>query len=406
LQPLKLPNIDKKIIIQSFAKLYNNKNIENNITLPLLNKPNVVFFFLESWSAVNMKSYGFSKVTTPFYDSILKKSIHPKAMMAGGHRTTEGMFSVLTSYQNPLGKSIAKTQLQGFKYSSIIKTLNKRGYQSAFFQGTSKETSGTGSLAQSLGFKRSYGKRDIKERVYEENYWGVQDPDLYNFSLKIIDQIGEPFVIGINGATTHDDKIPKGVKTIKFVKDKEKNAQLNALHFSDKALGDFMNNIEAKYPNTLFLLFADHCGGVKGNSFENYLIPFAMYHKNLKAKNYNVYLSQRDIAPLIYDTVIGDYHESNISFSGKSLLSDKNFFADYYHNGTLGWIENNEIVELNIATNKNQCYEIVNFKNHKITCQNNSITTISNKMLSFTKISQELLFKGETEKFKKYRNKK
>jgi len=404
LQPIALPIVEEKVIENAFKELYTDKK---KMTIQSFKeKPNVVFLFLESWSAVNMKSYGYEHETTPFFDALLKKSVHPKAMMAGGHRTTEGVFATLTSLQNPLGKSVAKTNLQSFKYNSIVDMLvEKSGYGSAFFQGSAKETSGTGSLAQALGFKESYGKRDVVKRVYEENYWGVHDPDLYNFTLEKVEQMGEPFVIGINGVTTHDNKIPKKISSIKIVEDEQKNRELNALHFSDKALGDFMKQVEEKYPNTLFVLFADHCGGVKGSSFENYLIPFALYHKDLAPKFYDAFLSQRDIAPMVYDLVEGDYHESNLSFSGKSLFSDSKYFADYYHNGVLGWVENSKILELNLATQKSRCYEIKKFKALESKCQED-IMPFKNRALSFTKTSQELLFRGETEAFKNYRNRK
>jgi phosphoglycerol transferase MdoB-like AlkP superfamily enzyme len=401
LQPMVLPTVEQEIQDEAFKALY--RGINKGDFAPFKEKPNVVFLFLESWSAVNMKSYGYKHETTPFYDALLQKSVRPKAMIASGHRTTEGLFATLTSLQNPLGKSVAKSNLQSFSYSSIVEVLVKKsGYGSAFFQGSAKETSGTGSLAQALGFQGSYGKRDVTKRRYEENYWGVHDPDLYDFALEKIEQIKKPFVVGINGATTHDDKTPNGVEKLKFVDDERKNAQLNALHFSDKALGEFVTSVEKQYPNTLFVLFADHCGGVKGSSFENYLIPFALYHKKLTAKAYDVYLSQRDIAPMVYDLVYGDYHESNMSFSGKSLFSDEEFFADYYHNGVLGWVEDDEVLEVNIATNQERCYKVIHFKDQEQKCEDD-IMAKKNRAFSFTNVSQKLLFSGETEKFKAYR---
>ena len=404
LKKMKLPAIDKDEIKVAFRELYYPED-KSKKSLPQLTQPNIVFFFLESWSAVNMKSYGYPKSTTPFFDEMLKKSVHPKAMMAGGHRTTEGIFTTLVSYQNPLGRSIAKSNLEGFDYSSIIKILKQKGYGSAFFQGTSKETSGTGSLAQDLGFSKSYGKRDVQEKIYPENHWGVQDVDLYNFSLKQIDNMKKPFVIGINGATTHDDVLPEGFESKEFSEDRAYNKQLNALHFADMALGEFVKKIEKKYPNTLFVFFADHCGGVRGTIFQSYLIPFALYHKDLEPKNYDVMLSQRDIAPTVYDLAVGDYKKDKINFSGKSLLDDQRFFADYYHNGLLGWVEKDKILELNLATNKEKCYELKGFKNEEIECSN-KVRAFKKRMLSFTEVSQSLLFEGKTDKFIEYRNKK
>lgn len=403
LQKVKLPDVTQETIKESFARLY--PNTSSKMSFPLVKtKPNVVFFFLESWSAAYMKPYGFAHTTTPNFDALLQKSIHPTLMIAGGHRTTEGMFTSLTSLQNPLGKSVAKTQLQSFKYSSIIDTLNKEGYSSAFFQGTSKETSGTGSFAQSLGFEQSYGKRDVIERKYKENYWGVQDPDLYNFaSQKLQTTLKEPFVIGINGASTHDDKIPKGVQKIDFVKDKSLNNQLNALHFADKALSSFIAKIEKKYPNTIFVLFADHCGGGLTSSLKNYQIPFAIYSKKwIKPHNYHVVLSQRDIAPTLHDILLGDYKKSTTPFTGKSLVREKNhFFADYYHNGILGWIEGDDLVEINSATNTMECFKIENFKKLQSTCQEKE-QIMKENALAFTNISQNMLFSNQLQELKKY----
>ena len=390
LKKIDLPNIKNKIIKQSFNELYNEK--ENNISLPIITtKPNVVLLFLESWSLKHISP----KVTPKFY-KILNNSIRVNFMIASGHRTTEGIFAVLTSFQNPLGKSVAQTQLQNFHYTSLIDFFNDIGYYSAFFQGTSKETSGTGSLANSLGFKKSFGKRDIKKRIFEENYWGVHDIDLYNF---VLTKLSEPFIIGINGATTHDNKIPKKIKFINFT-NSDLDKELNALHFSDFALGKFIDEVEKKYPNTVFVLFADHCGGGLSGTLENYQIPFAIYSKKLiKPKFYNVILSQRDIAPTILDLVIGNYKKLAPNFSGKSLISDKIFFADYFHNGILGWIEGNKLIELNIATNKINCFKIQNLEKIKSKCIKEHFR-LKNHALSFTNISQELLFSGETNKFK------
>lgn len=401
LTPQKLPKMAEHEIEKSFQTLYDEPL--NSHKLPKLNQPNIVLFFLESWSGVNIQSYGYSKTTTPFFDKLLESSVHSKAMIASGHRTTEGIFATLTSMQNPLGRSVAKSNLQGFSYDSIVEMLKaKKGYSSAFFQGSSKETSGTGSLAQNLGFTQSYGKRDIEDRRYEENYWGVYDQDLYAFTLQKLKRMKSPFIIGINGATTHDDKLPKGIPSLKLSTDKRLNRSLNALHFADRALGEFIQKMQEEYPNTLFVLFADHCGGVKGGDFENYLIPFALYHKDLKPKNYDVFLSQRDIAPTIYDLVIGDYKKDKINFSGKSLFSDKHFFADYYHNGILGWVEGHSILEINLVTQQKRCFRIEYFRHQQVACSE-EVLSFEKHALNFTYISQKLLFSGKTKNFIGYR---
>ncbi len=169
----------------------------------------MVLVFLESWSSVYMKSYGSAKDSTPYFDTLRKRSLTTNETLAGGHRTTEGLFATLCSWQNPLGETIAQSQLQNYDYNCLPELLRNRGYATAFFQGTLENTSGTGAFAQALGFEQSYGKRDIKTRQYEENSWGVQDPDLYHFVLGSLDKMPQPFFIGINTATTHDSQVPE-----------------------------------------------------------------------------------------------------------------------------------------------------------------------------------------------------
>lgn len=382
--------------INTLNKLY-PKNEKTPIK-PMLNRPNIVMFFLESWSGVDMHSYGFAKTTTPFFDDILKKSIRPQAMIAGGHRTSEGLFTTLTSLQNPLGQSVAHSQLQNYSYNSILDIFNKDNYYTAFYQGTSKETSGVGSFAQKLGFKKSFGKRDVKNKIYENNSWGVQDPDLYNFVKHNLKDLDKPFFIGINGATTHDDEVPEAIKKIKFSDDDKFNKELNALHFSDMALKQFVEYMQKQYPNTLFIFFADHVGGISGNSFQNYLIPFAMYHKDINPKYYDYLISQRDISPTVLDMVYGNYRKLMPSASGKSLISDNKFFADYYHHGILGWIEGNLLLEYNNELKTKGCYKIIKFNKVPASC-NPTYNDLLNNLISFTKYSQQLLFNGTTKEF-------
>lgn len=405
LSKIKIEKLPPSLIESSLKEIYTNNITENN-NFPLIkNRPNIIFLFSESWSAKHMSAYGFKHKTTPIYDNILKQSLRPKFMIANGHRTTEGVFATLVSYQNPLGKSIAKTQLQNYKYSSIISELTEIGYESAFFQGSSKDTSGTGSLVNSLGFKKSYGKRDITKRIYEENYWGVQDTDLYKFiETKLHTRnIKEPFVLGINGATTHDIIVPDNQPLYNFSEKDTLNKKLNALRFADQELGKFISNIENSFPNTIFVIFSDHCGGAISGTLENYMIPFAIYSKkHIQPKYIDSILSQRDIAPSLYDLVIGLKKDNKMSFTGKSIFRTNKFYADYFHNGILGWIENTDLIEVNTSTLKMSCYKIQNYTKKKKSCSSKNLQ-MKHRALSFTTTSQKLLFDGKTQDFYKYK---
>lgn len=393
-----VPPLDKKALPGVMRDLYAENAPYTHVPV----RQNVVLFFLESWSGSLMQPYGGPRSVTPFYDAILPQSLHPRAAVAGGHRTTEGMFAALASYQNPLGNTIAKTRLQNFRYTTLIDLLKRNGYSSAFFQGTAKETSGTGALAQSLGFAESYGKEDIEARPLGTNNWGVYDQDLYGFALQKIDGMHAPFVIGINGATTHDDKLPEGVARQHYSSDVKLNNRLNALHFADAALGDFVTAVRKRYPDTLFVFFADHCGGGMEGNFKNYMIPLAFYGKHVKPQKVNAYVSQRDIAPTVVDLVLGDYKTLAPDFTGKSLVTDGRFFADYYRNGVLGWIEGNLLIEYTPEADKLACFDVAGLTDDPIPCGPGA-ERFRTRLSVFTALSQTLLFQGKTGSFHRYR---
>lgn len=392
--PIKVP--ESLDVHTTLKGMYKNKlNINNNGENW---KPNIIFIFLESWPAMYMQSYGYDKNTTPFFDELRKKSLSSLEMIAGGHRTTEGLYTSLCSAQNPLGQTIAQSQLQEYKYQCLPHSLRDIGYETLFFQGSHKNTSGTGAFAQSLGFSQSYGKADISKRKYEENYWGVYDQDLYEHVYNSIKKSKSPLLIGINTNTTHDVRLPKGIKD-KFSRKTPNPLNLNALNFSDVALKEFFNKVEnnKEMNDTLWVIVADHTAGLKTSRLNNYRVPFLIYHKNkVKPQQLKRVASQRDISPTIMDIL--DLTVP-INFTGKSLINSNNppYFADYYHSGILGWIEDDLLIEIGVSDPLNiSCYNYIsdNQQNNKIPCPDN-VEAKRNHAISFTHKSQSLLFNGQ-----------
>lgn len=368
---------------------------------------NVVMILLESWSGSYMQSYGYDKPTTPFFDDLRKKSLTTLATMAGGHRTTEGMFSTMCSWQNPLGQTVAQSQLQNYAYRCLPQILDERGYHTAFFQGTLKNTSGTGAFAQLLGFKHSYGKEDVDDTQYPHNSWGLQDPDLYRYVLKQLKQMPQPFFVGINTNSTHSTELPPGVDP-QFEGDDSETTYLNVLRFSDEALKSFILSF-ANYPdlsNTIFVIVADHAGRSKGgvkslnSNFNKYKIPFLIYSPGIvKPKQLDIVNTQRDIAPTLLYTMNID---GKAPFTGLALQDPTGTHAaDYYHDGALGWIEGRNGVEFNIDNVEQlNCFSVARETATLLPakCGKTQIQQ-RRRALAFTHLNQSLLFEGKTAEF-------
>lgn len=391
-------NLPDTLDINGTLKKMYPRDIKTNSTAASW-RPNIIFILLESWPSMYMKSYGYDKEVTPFFDGLRKKSLTSLEMIAGGHRTTEGMFSSFCSAQNPLGQTIAQSQLQEYHYECLPHILRKDGYTTAFFQGTNKNTSGTGAFAQLLGFSESFGKRDISKRNFNENYWGVYDQDLYRYIYQSLKTKKSPVLFGINTNTTHDIKLPKGIAP-HFNSNKDSPKRLNTLFFADSALKDFFNKVEndPEIGDTLWVIVADHTAGLKTSRLNNYRIPFLIYHKNkILPQLVNRAASQRDISPTVLSILGRNIPET---FTGKSLTSNDNtpYFADYYHAGILGWIEDNWLLEIPLsAPDKISCYDYLTDKlqKSKLPCPA-STKQYKNNALSFTQKSQSLLFNGKS----------
>lgn len=364
---------------------------------------NVVVLLLESWSGAFMAPYGHKLVTTPNFDRLRTEGLTTRAMLAGGSRTTEGMFATFCSAQNPLGQTVAQSQLQNYDYNCLPELLRGAGWHAAFFQGTNKETSGTGSFAQLLGFEESFGKRDIRQGnpQFGQNSWGYHDPDIYRFALEKMQRMPQPFLVGINTNSTHDHLLPDDVSPL-LPGDSRADRYRNVLHFSDVALNDFIAEVRAtpELADTIFVLVADHSGLTPPQPLQKHLIPFAILAPDMPPIMRDVVASQRDIAPTLLQML-------NIAipgyYTGTSLLADPTHthYADYYHQGVLGWVEADHAVEFPVnSLERITCLSLKHGLGNTSTVPcNQDGKSMQARALAFTHISQSLLFSGKLGQF-------
>ncbi len=368
---------------------------------------NVVLILLESWSGAYMAPYGSDIVTTPNFDQLRTQGLSTRVMMAAGSRTTEGMFATFCSTQNPLGQTVAQSQLQNYNYDCLPEILRDAGWHTAFFQSSNKETSGTGSFAQLLGFKQSFGKREMsrEKQQYAQNSWGYQDPDLYRFTLEKMRRMPQPFLVGINTNSTHDSQLPEGIVPLGPT-DNQAGRYRNILHFADAALGEFISAVRntPELKDTIFVLVADHSGPTPPQPLQQHLLPFAILAPQIAPQMLDEIASQRDIAPTLLQLL-------NLTipshFTGSSLLQAGSPppFSDYYHQGILGWIEGEQGLEFPINEPQQQkCFSLARQLNSKQThpCGDEAMA-MQQRALAFTHTSQSLLFSGELKRFAELR---
>ena len=386
-----------KIMRSLYASVPDVNNHEQTVK-----KYNLVFVLMEGWAADLMSAYGYEEVTTPFFDSLKEKSLAPSGVISGGVRTTEGIYAIFCSQQNPLGETVAQSSLQNNQYQCLPDLLKRQGWHTAFFQGSHKETSGTGAFAQSLGFTDSYAKEDMPDGRYEHNYWGAHDPDIYDYVLDNLDKMSKPFLVGINTNSTHDIRVPPGVKPF-FGNANSKKKHESILHFADQAMKEFFDKFKEKpyYKDTIFVLLSDHTGGKHKSIAAKYFIPGIIFSEGITpVSKVDRYVSQRDFSPTVLE-LLG--LPASRSFTGKSLISETEdeYFADYFDAGSVGWITGDSLVETSVNKPSDmKCYSLENGLVDAIPVQcDEGHRNRSEQSLVFTAYSQDLLFEGRTKDF-------
>lgn len=379
-------------INRAFNEIYNSLNTSRlNKIDKNFNK--IVFVFLEGWTAYNMNSYGADYNATPNYDKLMKASLTSFATVAGGHRTTEGIFSSYCSYPNPLGKTVAKTHLQNFSYECLPQILRDEGWQTEFIQGSLKETSGTGSFVQALGVQKSFGREDIAYKELGYNYWGAHDGDIYKFAFDRLNTNKKIF-LGINTNSNHDFKMPKGVEP-KFGQDNNLFKNLSITYYADQELGKFVDKLFLDHPDSLLIMVGDHTGFTTGLIHHQYMVPFLIYYPGISARRINAVTTQRDIAPTILDIL--NLPNKSKHFTGRSLIGNEIFYSDVFHNGEFAWFENKKMFIFNSKDNSTKSYEFGENIRELVKIENDP--TAIQRAKAFIQKTQDLLFIGETKKF-------
>ncbi|MDQ6989046.1 MAG: sulfatase-like hydrolase/transferase [Mariprofundaceae bacterium] len=347
---------DKDALFADLYPLHSNPENKMKVQHTDLAAKNIVLLFLESWNAAWMRSYNpsFAHDVTPHFDQFRQQAISADLTLAGGHRTVEGVFTTMCSFQNPLGSSIAHSALLNLDYLCLPELLQQQGYQTVFIQGSHRDTGNVGSFAQSLGFQESLGKGQLPSGTLPHNAWGLQDDDLYKVVLDKLDSQTAPFFYAINTTSTHDTILPPHVQPLLQAKSSQ-DKHINVMAYADQAFGRFMQAFaQTKWAeNTIIVVVADHTAQIYSSYLHEYMIPMAIKAPDVAAKMLPYATSQRDIAPTLLE-LLG--LPAAPSFSGKSLLSSPTFFADYYHQQHLGWIEGDVLLDVDLSNAQTRCY--------------------------------------------------
>lgn len=294
---------------------------------------NLIFLLLESWSVDHLGSYhGPDGEVSPHFDALAADGRKFTRCFAAGQRSVEGVQATLTGIPALNGLPRIDAGMGVSRFTRLGALATQHGYRTLFVQSSARDSFKIQGVARSAGFAEFYGKEDIPLLL------DYPDPDLATFGwdydtlmflLGKLDGETQPFLAYVFTGTTHSPYPAlegHGVRAPHTL-DGE-NGYVNALHYADWSLGEFMRAARQQpwFDNTVFILTADHVPRFHhGDFLSRFHIPCLIYGPGLIAPGSDdTIASQLDMLPTMVD-LLGFPDE--FAALGESLLRKEGGWA-------------------------------------------------------------------------------
>lgn len=213
--------------------------------------------------------------------------------------------------------------------TSLPLQLRKLGYETNYWYGGSLGNGNFSHFSPACGFNHAYSAVDICDPKAPRSWLGVYDHIFLQKAAELIrnmDDARQQFHFIYTTSNHGPYKLP--LKELGFVPEKIMNVQpdvlkeaivpkvLGAYWYADRAINKFIQEMKAKYPDSLFIVTGDHgsqCGELQHTSLINreYTIrerrsPVLMFHHSELTQNSladNVIGSHMNILPTIFELI-------------------------------------------------------------------------------------------------------
>lgn len=258
---------------QIMKKIYQT-TVDTTIHVLKTDRPNIVLFILESWSADLIEDLGGKPGITPEFKKLQENGILFDQIYASGSRSEQGMASIFSGFPAHPISSITVQPDKIVKLPSVVKDLSKAGYTTAFYFGGQLIYGNIKSYIFFNGFDKVMEGADFPESL-PQGKLGIHDQFTLSYLLDDLTNMKQPFFASLFTLSTHSPWDQPFEKPLKWG-DNERE-YINAAYYTDHCLGKFFETARQKpwFNNTLFIIVADH----SHNSYRNWHPESKEYHK-------------------------------------------------------------------------------------------------------------------------------
>jgi phosphoglycerol transferase MdoB-like AlkP superfamily enzyme len=326
------------------------------------NRPNVVLFIMESFTADLTKSLGNADGITPKFDSLAKQGVLFSRIYSTGNRTDKGVLGTLAGFPSLATGNLVKYTNKMQKLPAISQQFLKNGYSTSFFYGGQSEFDNYKAFILTHGYQTLIDKGSFKEKDMNSK-WGAYDGVLFNRQLMELNKEKQPFFSTTLTLTNHEPFEVPG--THKFGSETNAESFKSTAYYTDSCINDFLIKAKSKlwYKNTLFIFIADHGHNLPKMTSEVYMperyhIPLMFFGEVIKpeyrGKVYSRPGSQTDLAATLMKQL--DIDAQPFTWSKNLFNPYTNAFAFFSWDNGLGFITETQTVSFD-NTGKRILYE-------------------------------------------------
>ena len=299
---------------------------------------NVIVVIMEGMSYNKTAHGGNTRNLTPFLDELMDKSLSFSNCYTSGTHTYCGIYTTFVSYP-VIFRNQALKRIPVLQYDCIAATLQKNGYQTAYFTTHDKEFDNVAGFLSLNGVERIVSQADYPMSEVKTTL-GVPDDFMFRFSMDVYDEMyanGKPFFAAMMTASDHGPfYIPD------YFEPRSEEIKYQITEYADWSLRRFIELASEKpwFDNTLFVFVADHGAALD----TDYSIPLSYFHsplvfympKHMQAVENECIASQMDVFPTVMG-VLGKSYVNNTF--GIDLLNENRRYAYFMGDDKYGVLD-------------------------------------------------------------------
>ena len=339
--------VAQQVAQRNFKRLYSHTPNLNSTSVLKTQQPNILLIILEGFTAKIIDPARRNPEVTPNFNRLIKSGIFFNHYYASGDRTDKGLISILSGYPAQTKTSIIKYANKTEKLPTISLDLKKQGYQTSFVYGGDVNFSNINAYLYMNGFSEVIKKLNFDASQITSK-WGVHDHIVFDTLSGYLTRQPSPFFTTMLTLSSHEPfDVP--METV-FEGSNAESKFLNSAHYTDRALGNFIDKAMQTHwwANTLVVLLADHGNRHPGNSPnyvpERFHIPMLWLGGALNVQDtvIQTYGSQTDLAATLLHQL--NMSSKKYSYSKDIINTPANNFAYYIYNDGFGYVDSSSEV--------------------------------------------------------------